>query len=61
MAQPMREMGRDACRRLFMEIGTAAERRTVEYAMTLIVRDSTGAPRLGPPATRKALSALSAD
>jgi LacI family transcriptional regulator len=46
MAQPMREMGRDACRRLFMEIAAPAERRTVEYSMALIVRESTGAPRI---------------
>ena len=46
MAQPMREMGRDACRRLFTAI-TAVEERTVvqQYSMTLVVRESTGAPR----------------
>ena len=47
MAQPMREMGRDACRRLFTAIMAAEERTTVQYAMTLIVRESTGAPRTG--------------
>jgi len=46
MAQPMREMGRDACRRLFTAIG-AAEERTVLYSMTLVVRESTAAPRTG--------------
>ena len=45
MAQPMREMGRDACRRLFLEIAAGEERTNVEYAMTLVVRESTGVPR----------------
>jgi LacI family transcriptional regulator len=49
MAQPMREMGRDACRRLFSAIATGAERTTVEYSMTLVVRESTSGPR---PASR---------
>jgi LacI family transcriptional regulator len=46
MAQPMREMGRDACRRLFMQSTEMAERRVVEYSMTLIVRESTSAARV---------------
>jgi LacI family transcriptional regulator len=45
MAQPMREMGRDACRRLFTAIGAADERTIVPYSMTLVVRESTAAPR----------------
>jgi LacI family transcriptional regulator len=45
MAQPMREMGRDACRRLFTAIGAVNERTIVPYSMTLVVRESTGAPR----------------
>jgi LacI family transcriptional regulator, galactose operon repressor len=45
MAQPMREMGRDACRRLFTAISAAPERITVQYPMTLVVRESTSAPR----------------
>jgi len=45
MAQPMREMGRDACRRLFTAIAAAEERTTAPYSMTLVVRESTGAPR----------------
>jgi LacI family transcriptional regulator len=45
MAQPMREMGRDACRRLFGAIATAEERTITRYPMTLIVRESTSAPR----------------
>ena len=45
MAQPMREMGRDACRRLFTEISAAEERTIVRYSMTLVVRESTAAPR----------------
>ena len=58
MAQPMREMGRDACRRLFLEIGAAKGRRTVEYSMTLVVRESTGAPaRIASPVARTPSSA----
>jgi LacI family transcriptional regulator len=45
MAQPMREMGRDACRRLFTEISAAEDRTVVLYSMTLVVRESTAAPR----------------
>jgi LacI family transcriptional regulator len=45
MAQPMREMGRDACHRLFTPIGAANERSIVPYSMTLVVRESTAAPR----------------
>jgi LacI family transcriptional regulator len=46
MAQPMREMGRDACRRLFTAIGAPGGRASVEqYSMTLVVRESTSAPR----------------
>ena len=45
MAQPMREMGRDACRRLFSAIATSAEPTTVEYPMRLVVRESTSRPR----------------
>jgi len=50
MAQPMREMGRDACRRLFTAITAPGKRTTVQqYSMTLVVRESTAAPR---PASR---------
>jgi LacI family transcriptional regulator, galactose operon repressor len=45
VAQPMREMGRDACRRLFAAIRSAGERTTVEYPMSLVMRESTGASR----------------
>ena len=46
MAQPMREMGRDACRRLFTAITASGGRTTVQqHAMTLVVRESTAAPR----------------
>ena len=44
MAQPMREMGRDACRRLFAG-GAANERTTREYSMTLVARESTAPPQ----------------
>jgi LacI family transcriptional regulator len=42
VAQPMREMGRTACRWLFESIHSAAGVRTVEYPMELVVRESTG-------------------
>jgi LacI family transcriptional regulator len=45
MAQPMRQLGRDACRRLFTEISAAEGRTVVLYSMTLVVRESTAAPR----------------
>jgi LacI family transcriptional regulator len=45
MAQPMREMGRDACRRLFTAMTSAEEQTTVQYSMRLGRRESTGAPR----------------
>jgi LacI family transcriptional regulator len=48
MAQPMREMGRDACRRLFSAITASETRIVVQYSMTLVVRESTAAP---PPAS----------
>jgi LacI family transcriptional regulator len=54
MAQPMRKMGRDACRRLFTAMTTVDERTTVEYSMTLIVRESTGPPRPSPRASGRA-------
>ena len=46
MEQPMRQMGRDACRRLFTAIAAAEEPTTVQYSMTLVVRESTGVPRI---------------
>jgi LacI family transcriptional regulator len=45
MAQPMREMGRDACRRLFTAISATDERAVAHYSMTLVVRESTAARR----------------
>jgi DNA-binding LacI/PurR family transcriptional regulator len=49
MAQPMREMGRDACRRLFAAIGAPAGQPAVQqYSMTLVVRESTAAPSHAP-------------
>lgn len=46
MSQPMREMGRDACRYLF-EASAHASRQipTRQYPMELVVRESTGPPR----------------
>jgi DNA-binding LacI/PurR family transcriptional regulator len=45
VAQPMREMGRAACRRLFDMIAALADLEAIEYPMELIVRESTGAAR----------------
>ena len=45
VAQPMREMGRAACRRLFEAISSPGLLETTEYPVTLIVRGSTGRPR----------------
>ena len=50
MAQPMREMGRDACRRLFSAVTATETRIVVQYEMTLVVRESTAVP---PPALRR--------
>jgi LacI family transcriptional regulator len=45
MAQPMLEMGRDACRRLFTAIAAAEEPSILQHSMTLVVRESTSPPR----------------
>jgi LacI family transcriptional regulator len=49
MAQPMREMGRVACQRLFDSIEDPGRRENVEFAMHLIERESSG-----PACTRQA-------
>ena len=56
MAQPMREMGREACRRLFRELTVAEPPATLQYAMTLIARESTSAPRADGPIVGKSSS-----
>jgi LacI family transcriptional regulator len=43
VAQPMREMGRDACRYLF-EASSHRKLPNVDYPMELIMRESTGPP-----------------
>jgi LacI family transcriptional regulator len=45
VAQPMREMGAAACRRLFEAIDAPGQVQTIEFPMRLIVRESTGAAR----------------
>ena len=45
MAQPMREMGSAACRRLFEVIESPGQLQTMEFPMRLIVRESTAAPK----------------
>jgi LacI family transcriptional regulator len=57
MAQPIREMGRSACRRLLEVIDSDSPRdaRPIQYSMELVVRESTGpAPlrRSGPRSIR---------
>lgn len=44
VAQPMRDMGRDACRYLF-DSGLPRRVTNVEYPMELIMRESTGPPQ----------------
>jgi DNA-binding LacI/PurR family transcriptional regulator len=41
----MREMGRAACRRLFEAIAAPGLLETIEYPVSLVVRESTGRPR----------------
>lgn len=43
VAQPMREMGRAACRRLFEAIDSPGQLQTIEFPMLLTVRESTAA------------------
>ena len=46
VAQPMREMGREACRRLFAAMDAPGDRiATVEQPMSLVVRESTTVPK----------------
>ena len=42
IVQPMREMGRAACQRLFDAIDDPGRRGTIEFPMTLLARESTG-------------------
>lgn len=44
MSQPIQEMGRSACRRLFESITSPVAFEKIEYPMTLVVRESTAAP-----------------
>jgi LacI family transcriptional regulator len=45
VAQPVREMGRIACRKLFDAIADPGASENIEFPMRLIVRESTGAAR----------------
>jgi DNA-binding LacI/PurR family transcriptional regulator len=45
VAQPMREMGAAACRRLFEVIETPGQVQTIEFPMRLVIRESTAAVR----------------
>jgi LacI family transcriptional regulator len=51
VAQPMREMGAAACRRLFEVIDAPGQVQTIEFPMRLVVRESTGAARARIAAT----------
>jgi LacI family transcriptional regulator len=49
VAQPMREMGRVACRRLFDAIADPGRIEKIQFRMHLVARESTGpAPALAP-------------
>lgn len=52
VAQPMREMGRVACRRLFDAIQNPGRLEKIEFAMELVVRESTGPARPLKPGER---------
>lgn len=45
VAQPMRDMGAAACRRLFEVIDTPGQVQTIEFPMHLVVRESTAPVR----------------
>jgi DNA-binding LacI/PurR family transcriptional regulator len=45
VAQPMREMGSAACRRLFEAIESPGRLQTIEFPLRLTVRESTAPPR----------------
>jgi len=45
MAQPIREMGRAACRTLFDNLDTPGAVARTEFPMSLLVRESTAAVR----------------
>jgi LacI family transcriptional regulator len=48
VAQPIRDMGRVACRRLFEAIATPRPAESIQFRMTLVPRESTGpAPTAG--------------
>ena len=47
VSQPMREMGRAACRKLFQSIEKSETPETIEYPMELVIRESTGPAQQG--------------
>jgi LacI family transcriptional regulator len=51
VAQPMREMGAAACRRLFEVIETPGQVQTIEFPMRLMVRETTAAVRAAARST----------
>ena len=60
VAQPMREMGRVACRRLFEGIADPGRIERIQFRMHLIARESTGPAPLGGGA-RRHLRAVSSE
>jgi DNA-binding LacI/PurR family transcriptional regulator len=59
VAQPMREMGAAACRRLFEVIDAPGQVQTIEFPMRLVVRESTGAVRGAAQRTPSRISIVS--
>lgn len=53
ISQPMREMGRVACRRLFEAIDDPGRLEKIEFHMELIVRESTAVARSIKPSERR--------
>jgi LacI family transcriptional regulator len=55
VSQPMQEMGRIACRRLFEALDAPGRIEKIEFPMELIVRESTAPAPPGRPASRRHL------
>ena len=53
VSQPMREMGRVACRRLFEALDDPGRLEKIEFPMELVLRESTAPPRGGRAPERR--------
>jgi LacI family transcriptional regulator len=60
VAQPMREMGRVACRRLFESMADPGRIERIQFRMHLIARESSG-PAPGPGGARRHLRAVTGE